>query len=173
MAQRTNFRTSRCYYSAQKYFARSTTYGDIISCVCRTKDRRLRLLSHHGVYLFLACPFGISTAPGEYQARKAHEVLQDYYLNGALIYIDDTIIYGNEETFLVLTDQILSKLVEFDVRLKPSKCCFGMDHIGFLGHVFSESSMELSDKKVQGIRQIPEPTSFNAVRSFVRVVNYF
>ena len=43
---------------------------------------------------FLACPFGILTAPGEYQARMAHEVLQDYYLNGAIVYIDDTVIYG-------------------------------------------------------------------------------
>ena len=52
-----------------------------------------------GVYRFLSCPFGISITPGEYQARMAHEVLQDYYLNGAVVYIDDTIIYGrNEET---------------------------------------------------------------------------
>jgi len=31
-----------------------------------------------------------------------------------------------------------------------------MDHIEFLGHVFSESGMHLSDERVQGIRQIPE-----------------
>jgi len=60
----------------------------------------------------------------------AHEVLQDYYLNGVVVFIDDTIIYGrNEESFLTLLHQILSKLVKFNVRLKPSKCYFGMDHI--------------------------------------------
>ena len=32
-----------------------------------------------GVYRFLACLFGISTAPDEYQARMTHEILQDYY----------------------------------------------------------------------------------------------
>jgi hypothetical protein len=63
--------------------------------------------------------------------------------------------------------------VEFNVRLKPSKCYFGMDHIEFLGHVFSEEGMQLSDERVQGIRQIPEPTSLKAVRSFVGMVNYF
>jgi len=36
--------------------------------------------------------FGVSMAPGEYQARMAHEILQDYYLNGAILYIDDTVI---------------------------------------------------------------------------------
>jgi hypothetical protein len=42
-----------------------------------------------------------------------------------------------------------------------------MDHIEFLGHVFSEEGMQLSDERVQGIRQIPEPTSLKVVRSFV------
>ena len=31
----------------------------------------------------------------------------------------------------------------------------------------------MSDERVQGIRQIPEPTSLKAVRSFVGMVNYF
>ena len=80
----------------------------------------------------------------------AHHILQDYYLNGAVVYIDDTIIYGkNEESFLALLDQILSKLVEFNVRLKPSKCYFGMHHIEFLGHVLSEEGKQLSDERVQ------------------------
>ena len=37
--------------------------------------------------------------------RMAHEVLQDYYLNCVVVYIDDRIIDGrNEETFLTLLD---------------------------------------------------------------------
>ena len=44
-------------------------------------------------------PFGISTASGEYQARMTYEILQDYYLNGAIVYIDDTVIYGSTIAF--------------------------------------------------------------------------
>jgi len=67
-----------------------------------------------GVYRVSACPFGISTAPGEYQARMAHEILQDYYLNGAIVYIDDTVIYGSSvEGFLSILDQILSRMAAF------------------------------------------------------------
>ena len=39
--------------------------------------------------------------------------------------------------------------------------------------VFSESGMQLSNERVQGIRKIPEPNSLKAVRSFARLVNYF
>ena len=59
------------------------------------------IITPFGVYLFLAYPFGISTSPGEYQARMAHQILQEFYLNSAVVYIDDTVIYGvNLGTFL-------------------------------------------------------------------------
>ena len=91
------------------------------------------IITPWGVYRFLACPFGISTAPGEYQARMAHEILQDYYLNGAIVYIDDTVIYGSTvESVLTVLDRILSRMATFNVRLKPSKCSFGMQSIEFL-----------------------------------------
>jgi hypothetical protein len=127
-----------------------------------------------GVYRFLACPFGISTAPGVYQARMAHQILHEFYLRGAVVYIDDTIIYGtDEDNFLDLLDQILAKMVEANVRLKPSKCSFGMVSIEFLGHIFSKEGHYLSSSRIQGIVDMPEPTSVKGVRSFVGMVNYF
>ena len=44
----------------------------------------------------------------------AHEILQDYYLNGAIVYIDDTVIYGSTvEGFQTVLDQILSQMAAF------------------------------------------------------------
>ena len=52
------------------------------------------------------------------------------FLNGAVVYIDDKIILRrNAETFLTLLDQILWKLIVFNVRQITSKCYFGMDHV--------------------------------------------
>jgi len=54
----------------------------------------------------------MSTAPGEYQERIVHEVSKDYYLNCAIVCIDDTVIYGNDvEGFLDILDQVLSQMV--------------------------------------------------------------
>jgi hypothetical protein len=115
-----------------------------------------------------------TTAPGEYQARMAHEILQDYYLNGSIEYIDDTVIYGSTvEGFLSILDQILSRMAAFNVRLKPSKCSFGMQSIEFLGHIFDENGVKLSNSCVHGIRDLLEPTSVKGFRSFIGMVNYF
>ena len=103
-----------------------------------------------------------------------HEILQDYYLNGSIVYIDDTVIYGSSvEGFLYILDQILSRMAAFTVRLKPSKCSFGMQSIEFLRHVFFKNGVMLSNSRVQGIKDLPEPTSKKGVRSFIGMINCF
>jgi len=62
-------------------------------------SRVTAIITPWGVHRFVSCPFGISTAPGKYQARMAHQVLEGYYLNGVVVYIDDTVIYGKTRKF--------------------------------------------------------------------------
>ena len=69
----------------------------------------------------------------------------------AMFNIDNTIIYGrNEEMFLTLLDPILSKLAEFNVRRKPSKCYFGMGHIEFLGLVLANQACNWVTRECKG-----------------------
>ena len=51
------------------------------------------IITPFGVYRVSACPFDISTAAGRYQARMDHQILKEVYLNGSVVYIDDTLIY--------------------------------------------------------------------------------
>jgi hypothetical protein len=58
----------------------------------------------------------------------AHVILEPYFLNGAIVYIDDTVIYGTDvENFLSVLNMVLTRMVQYNVRLKPSKCSFGME----------------------------------------------
>ena len=43
----------------------------------------------------------------------------------------------------------------------------------FLGHFFDENGVNLSEQRVQGIREVPTLMSVSSVRSFVGMVNYF
>jgi hypothetical protein len=159
----------------QKYFAKvDNLWGYHQLRLDHESSKITAIITPWGVYRFLACPFGISTAPGEYQARMAHIILEEFYLKGAVVYIDDTVIYGaTVDSFLTVLNQVLERMVQFNVRLKPSKCFFGMEEIEFLGHIIDANGVRLSDARVQGIRAVPEPTSVKAVRSFIGMVNYF
>jgi hypothetical protein len=141
----------------QKCFAKVDNEGSKIMAV----------ITSWGVYRFSACPFGISTAPGEYQAQMAHVVLEEFYLKGCIVSIDDTVIHGADlESFLSVLDQVLCRMISYNVQLKSSKCYFG-------NHIFNAKGRRLSDARVQGIREVPEPTSVKAVRSFIGMINYF
>jgi hypothetical protein len=78
------------------------------------------------------------------------------------------------DSSLDVLNQVLQKcLIQFNVKLKPSKSYFGMEKIEFLGHIISARGIRMSVQRVQGIRALPEPTSVRAVRSFIGIVNYF
>ena len=109
----------------------------------------------------------ISTAPGGYQARMTHEILKDF-LNGAIVNIYDDVIYGrNVKEFLNILSRILSQMATLNVRLKPSKCFFGITSIEFLGHIFDISGVKLSELRVKGIQESPEPKSVKGVRIII------
>ena len=79
----------------------------------------------------------------------AHKVLEGYYLNGEVVYIDDTVVYGKDATsFLQMLDLVLDRIAKFNICLKPSKCSLGMTSVEFLGHIF-EYGVYLRDKRVQ------------------------
>jgi hypothetical protein len=89
-----------------------------------------------------------------------------------VVYIDDTVIYrATVDSFLTLLNQVLGKMLEFNVRLKQSKRFFSMEEIEFLGHIIDANGIRLGNARVQGIRGVPESTSAKAVRSFIGKVN--
>ena len=49
-------------------------------------------------------------------------------------------VYGKDEvSFLQMLDMVLDRMAKFNVRLKPSKCSFGMISVEFLGNIFDEN----------------------------------
>jgi len=50
---------------------------------------------------------------------------------------------------------------------------FRVTEIEFLGHIFDVGGVLLSGARVQGIKELPEPTFVKGVRSFIGMVNYF
>ena len=100
----------------------------------------------------------------------ALKVLEGFYLNATVVYIDDTVVYGKDAiSYLQMLDLVLDRMIKFNVRLKPSKCSFGMTSVEFLGRIFREKGSKLSESRIQGILALPWPSS---VRSYVGMVKF-
>ncbi len=127
-----------------------------------------------GTYYFTRCPFGISTAPGVYQDRMQNIILEPYFLKSCVVYIEDTIIAGNScDDFLINLDNVFTRMAEYNVRLKPTKCNFGYDTVEFLGYKFDGNGYSLTDTGKQGILKMTPPSSLTQLRSFLGMINFF
>ena len=56
---------------------------------------------------------------------------------------------------------------------KTQEMFFGMTSVEFFGHIFDEKGIMMSSTRIQGIQDLPEPTSVKSVRSFMGMAHYF
>jgi len=67
-----------------------------------------------------------------------------------LVYLDDIIIFSRTvEEHLEQLREVLERLKDAGLKLKPSKCHLLQKSVGYLGHVISEHGVELILRKLQ------------------------
>ena len=91
-----------------------------------------------------------------------------------LIYLDDIIVHGESfEAMLTNLDTVLSKLQEAGLKLKPRKCQLFKKEVEYLGHIVSASGIKTDPKKIQAVREWPEPNNVTELRSFIGLCSYY
>ena len=126
-----------------------------------------------GLFQYKRMPMGLATAPPTFQ-RLLEIVLADKIGKGALVYIDDIILYSNtEEEHEKLLEEVLQRLKDVSLSLKPSKCHFFKEKVDYLGHELSAAGVKPQQANIRKILDFPEPTSLKLLRSFVGMATYY
>ena len=100
--------------------------------------------------------------------------LGDMHLNWCIIYLDDLIVFSKTpEEHLERLGGVFQKLREVGLKLKPTKCDFFKDRIAYLGHIVSKAGIETDHKKIQDIKDWPQPVTVTDVRQFLGFTNYY
>ena len=71
------------------------------------------------------------------------------------------------------TLQVLKKLQDHNLYLKPEKCEFEKELIEYLGFLVSFEKIEMDPKKIAGISDWPVPTTLKQLRLFLGFGNYY
>ncbi len=83
-----------------------------------------------------------------------------------LIYLDDVIVYrGNFYEALDRLKQVLQRIREAHLKLKPSKCCLILDRVPFLGHYVLRELVEVDPMKTAAVQDWPTPCTVKDVRA--------
>ena len=84
------------------------------------------------------------------------------------IYLDDILIWSSSiEEHLERLEAVIQHLLEVGLKLKPSKCKFFEDKIGYLGYLASSKGVETNTSKIEAVTTWETPKNVNDVRSFL------
>ena len=129
-----------------------------------------------GRYRWIRMPFGISSAPEEYQ-RRQNEALEGLLRTHCIA--DDILVCGAGRTFeeaVIDHDKnvvaLLNRCRERNLKLNPEKMRFHQVEVPFIGHVLTNEGLLPNKEKVEAIISMPPPTDATGVRRFLGMVTY-
>ena len=114
-------------------------------------------------------PFGISSAPEEYQ-RRQHEMLE--------CIVDDILVYGCGETLKQAIEDhdknlisLLNRARESNLKLTKDKLRLRLTEVRCIGHVLTAQGLRPDPEKVKAVQEMPRPENVHAVQRFLGFVN--
>ena len=149
----------------------------------RAKERSA-FICRKGLFQWNVMPFGLCGAPATFE-RLMETVLHGLQWQTCLLYLDDIIIFGHtfEETMARLKE-VVHRLRQAGMKLKPKKCVLFQKSVQFLGHVVSADGIRTDPEKVRAISEWPIPRHglkegrrsipfVTQVRSFLGICSYY
>ena len=108
--------------------------------------------THIGFFEPTVMFFGMTNSPATFQAMM-NEILRDLINEGKVAAFVDDVLVGTEieEGCDEIVEEILRRLEENDLYIKPEKCVWKVRKIGFLGVVIGPNGIEIEEEKVDGV----------------------
>ena len=126
-----------------------------------------------GTFAYRRMPFGLCNAPGTFQ-RCMISIFSDMVGRFLEVFMDDFSVFGSTfEECLHHLSLVLVRCKEKNLVLNWEKCHFMVRKGIVLGHVISESGIEVDKAKIDLISNLPPPRSVKEIRSFLGHAGFY
>ena len=118
--------------------------------------------------------FGLMNLPAIFQAI-INKLLRDLINTGKVVAFIDDIIIGTEteEGHDELVAEVIRRLEENNLYVKPEKCKWKVREVGFLEVVIGPEGIKMEEEKVKGVLEWPTPKCVKEVQKFLGLANYY
>jgi hypothetical protein len=118
--------------------------------------------------------FGMTNSPATFQSLM-NSVFADLIATGVVaVYMDDILIYTPTlAEHRKIVREVLQRLQDHDLYLKPEKCEFEKQEIEYLGMIIRQGEVCMDPGKVSAVRDWPTPTTLRDVRAFIGFSNFY
>jgi len=116
----------------------------------------------------------MTNSPATFQAIM-NRILRDLINKGKVVVFVDDVLVGTEteEGHNEIVEEILRRLEENDLYIKPEKCMWKVRKIGFLGVIIGPNGIEMEKEKVDRVLSWPKPKNIKDIRKFLGLANYY
>ena len=130
--------------------------------------------THLEVYKPTVIFFGLMKPPATFQVMM-NDILRDLINTEEVVAFMDDILIGTEEEEKhdEIVEEVLRRIEENDLYIKPEKCIYKVREIDFLGLVIGSGGIKMQEEKVAGVLKWPRPKTVKEVQKFLGLANYY
>jgi len=129
--------------------------------------------THIGAYEPTVMYFGLTNSPAIFQAMM-NDLFRDLINQGdTATFIDNILVATDtEEGHDELVEEVLRRLEENNLFVKPEKCKWKVREVEFLGVVIGPKGVEMQKEKIKGVLNWLAPRNVKEVQKFLGLANY-
>ena len=117
-----------------------------------------------GTYCYRVMPFGLKNAGTTYQ-RLVNRMFQKEIGASMEVYIDDMLVKSTTaELHITHLSGAFQILREYNMKLNPAKCVFGVSAGKFLGFIVNNRGIEANPDKIKVVLDMPPPSNIKEVQ---------
>ena len=130
-----------------------------------TDQEKTSFVTSQGLFCYKVMPFGLKNARATYQ-RLVNHMFRLQIGRNVKVYVDGMLVKSqDEEIHLDDLQEIFDTLRQYNMKLNPNKCAFGVSSGKFLGFMVSHKRIEANPDKIQAILDMKPPQNVKEVQS--------
>ena len=127
-------------------------------------QEKTSFVTGQGTYCYRVMPFGLKNARATYQ-RLVNRMFQKQIRASMEVYIDDMLVKSTTtELHIAHMSEAFQILREYNMKLNPAKCAFGVSAGKFLGFIVNNRGIEANPYKIKAVLDMSPPSNIKEVQ---------
>jgi len=127
-----------------------------------------------GLYEPMVMFFRMTNSPAMFQGMM-NKILRDMIHERKVAAFVNDVLIGTEtkKGHDKIMEEVLRRLEENDLYVKPEKCTWKVQKVNFLEVIMGQGRIKMEEDKVAGVLNWPTPKMVRDVRKFLGLANYY
>ena len=127
-------------------------------------QEKTSFVTAQGTYCYRVMPFGLKNAGATYQ-RLVNRMFQKQIGATMEVYIDDMLVKSTTaDLHIAHLSEAFQILRNYNMKLNPAKCAFGVSAGKFLGFIVNHRGIEANPDKIKAVLDMPSPSGIKEVQ---------